>query len=174
MSEQVTINEEYSRISELFFAVWNGNPPINYVWVDFENGQVLCGQHDAVCDLAGERRSIQAQGGRFVELISYDENGEAIRNFDNCCFEENPPFQKVSRADLIRFLGVLQTIEILSWRNNMPSKREGISWRVDIYSKNNSEKHSKGQARFPKEWTDFGKAVSELLQAVDNPSSMTS
>ncbi len=166
MSEQININEEYSRISELFFAVWNVDPPINYIWVDFASEQVVCGQHDQICDLAGERRSLKAQGGRFVELISYDENGEAIRNFDGYSFEEKIPFLKANRADLLQFLGVLQTVEILSWRNNMPSKREGISWRIDIYSSNGSEKHSKGQARFPKEWTDFGKAISELVQAV--------
>lgn len=174
MSEPVNINEEYSRISELFFAVWNAQPPINYIWVDFENSQVMCGQYERVCDLAGERRSVRSQGGKFVELISYDENGEAIRNFDNCSFEEKPPFLKANRADLLKFLGQLQSVEILSWRGNLPSKREGISWRIDIYSGSAEanvpahigEKHCKGQARFPKEWTQFGKAISELVQAV--------
>lgn len=168
LSEPIIINEEYGRISELFFAVWNVDPPINYIWVDFEAEQVMCGQYERVCDLAGERRSIRAQGGKFVELISYDENGEAIRNFDGCSFEEKVPFLKASRADLLRFLGELQKVEILSWRNNLPSKREGISWRIDIYSGNGSEKHSKGQARFPKEWADFGKAISTLVQAVQD------
>ncbi len=166
MSEQININKEYSRISELFFAVWNVNPPINYIWVDFENEKVMCGQHDEICDLAGERRSIKAQGGKFVELISYDENGEAIRNFDTYSFEEDVPFLKANRADLLKFLGVLQSIDILSWRSNFPSQREGISWRVDIYSNNNSEKHSKGQARFPLEWSEFGKAISSVVQSV--------
>lgn len=166
LSEQITINREYGRISELFFAVWNVKPPINYIWVDFDGGQVMCGQHDEICDLAGERRSIQAQGGKFIELISYDENGEAIRNFDNYSFEEEAPFLAANRSDLLQFLGVLQNIDVLGWRNNFPSQRDGISWRVDIYSSNGSEKHSKGQARFPVEWAEFGRAISALVQSV--------
>ena len=106
-------------------------PPVNYIWVDFDNQQVMCGQHDEMCDLAGERRNLKAQGGKFVELISYDENGEAIRNFDNFSFEEEIPFLKANRADLLKFLGVLQSIDILSWRNSFPSQRDGISWRVE-------------------------------------------
>lgn len=166
LSEQLNINKEYSRLSELFFAVWNVEPPINYIWVDFDNEQVMCGQHDEICDLAGERRNLRAQGGKFVELISYDENGEAIRNFDAFSFEEEIPFLKANRADLMRFLGVLQKIDILSWRSSFPSQREGISWRIDIYSGNGSEKHSKGQARFPVEWAEFGKSISMLVQSV--------
>ena len=166
MSEPLEINKEYSRISELFFAVWNNNPPINYIWIDFENQQVVGGHHDAICDLAGERRRLNDQGGKFVELISYDENGEAIRNFDAFSFEEEIPFLKANRADLMRFLGVLQKIDILSWRSSCPSQREGISWRIDIYSGNGSEKHSKGQARFPVEWAEFGKSISMLVQSV--------
>ena len=101
-----------------------------------------------------------------MELISYDENGEAIRNFDNFSFEEEIPFLKANRADLLKFLGVLQSIDILSWRNSFPSQRDGISWRVDIYSQNGSEKHSSGQARFPAEWAEFGRAISALVQSV--------
>ena len=160
MSEQVNINKEYGRICELFFAVWNVSPPVNYIWVDFDNQQVMCGQHDDVCDLAGERRNLRSQGGKFVELISYDENGEAIRNFDSFSFEE------ANRADLLSFLATLQKIDILSWRNTFPSQRDGISWRVDIYSENGGEKHSTGQARFPAEWAEFGKSISALVQSV--------
>ena len=166
MSESININKEYGRISELFFAVWNVSPPVNYIWVDFENEQVMCGQHDDTCDLAGERRNLRSQGGKFVELISYDENGEAIRNFDSFSFEEEIPFLKANRADLLSFLSVLQNIDILSWRNSFPSQRDGISWRVDIYSDNGSEKHSSGQARFPTEWAEFGKSISTLVQSV--------
>ena len=119
MSEPININKEYGRISELFFAVWNVSPPVNYIWVDFENEQVMCGQHDNTCDLAGERRNLRSQGGKFVELISYDENGEAIRNFDSYSFEEEIPFLKANRADLLSFLSVLQKIDILSWRNSL-------------------------------------------------------
>jgi hypothetical protein len=165
LSQPLDINKEYSRISELFFAVWNTSPPINYIWVDFENEKVVGGHHDSVCDLAGERRNLRNQGGRFVELISYDEKGNAIRNFDNYTFEEDVPFVKANRADLLRFLAVLQQIDILSWRNSFPSQREGISWRVDIYSSNGSEKHSSGQARFPLNWAEFGRAIGELLQS---------
>ena len=164
LSEPININKEYGRLSELFFAVWNVSPPVNYIWVDFDNQQVMCGQHDEICDLAGERRNLKAQGGKFVELISYDENGEAIRNFDN--FGEELPFLKANRADLLSFLSVLQQIDILSWRNSFPSQRDGISWRVDIYSQNGSEKHSSGQARFPTEWAEFGRAISALVQSV--------
>ena len=165
MSEPLEINKEYSRISELFFAVWNNNPPINYIWIDFENQQVVGGHHDAICDLAGERRRLNDQGGKFVELISYDENGKPILHFDNYTFEEDVPFVKANRADLLRFLAVLQKIDVLSWRNSFPSHREGISWRLDIYSVNGGEKHSSGQARFPVYWAEFGKALGELLQA---------
>ena len=168
MTEQLTINKEYGRISELFFAVWNVNPPINYIWVDFENKRVMCGQNDEICDLAGERRNIKTQGGKFVELISYDENGEPILNFDNFSFEEDAPFVEASQADLMKFLSVLQKIDILSWRSSFPSRREGISWRVDIYSQNGSEKHSSGQARFPLEWAEFGRSISALVQSVQN------
>ena len=166
MSEQIEINKEYSRINELFFAVWNVKPPINYIWVDFEAGQVMCGQSDEICDLAGERRNLKAQGGKFVELISYDENNEAICNFDNYAFEEEAPFLPANRADMLKFLGILQKIDILSWRNHFPSQRDGISWRVDIYSSNGSEKHSSGQARFPVEWAEFGRGISALVQSV--------
>ena len=78
MSEPININKEYGRLSELFFSVWNVSPPVNYIWVDFENEQVMCGQHDEICDLAGERRNLKAQGGKFVELISYDEKPSEI------------------------------------------------------------------------------------------------
>lgn len=166
MSETMAINKEYGRISELFFAVWNVNPPINYIWVDFENRRVMCGQNDEICDLAGERRNLKQQGGKFVELISYNENGEPILNFDNFSFEEEVPFIDANQADLIKFLEVLQKIDILSWRNSFPSRREGISWRIDIYSQNGSEKHSNGQARFPTEWAEFGRAISALVQSV--------
>ena len=162
------INKEYSRISELFFAVWNVKPPVNIIWVDFDKQLVMCGQHDVICDLAGERRNARTQGARFVELISYDENGNAIRNFDNCSFEEEIPFLRANKADLLRFLAVLQKIDVLSWRNSFPSQREGISWRLDIYSSNGGEKHTSGQARFPTEWAEFGKAISELVEAVKN------
>ena len=164
----ISINKEYSRISELFFAVWNVSPPVNYIWVDFANQQVMCGQHDEICDLAGERKNLREQGGKFVELISYDENGEAIRNFDCFSFEEEIPFLKANRADLLRFLAVLQKIDILSWRSSFPSQREGISGRVDIYSENGGEKHSSGQARFPAEWAEFGKSISALVQSVQS------
>lgn len=166
MSETIAINKEYGRLSELFFAVWNVNPPINYIWVDFEGRRVMCGQNDEICDLAGERRNLKQQGGKFIELISYDENGEPILNFDNFSFEEEVPFIDANKADLVKFLEVLQKIDILSWRNNFPSRREGISWRVDIYSQNGSEKHSSGQARFPTEWAEFGRAISALVQSV--------
>ena len=168
LSEPININKEYGRLSELFFAVWNVSPPVNYIWVDFDNQQVMCGQHDEICDLAGERRNLKAQGGKFVELISYDENGEAIRNFDSFSFEEEIPFLRANRADLLNFLAVLQSIDILSWRNSFPSQRDGISWRVDIYSQNGSEKHSSGQARFPTEWAEFGRAISALVQSVQS------
>ena len=93
---------------------------------------------------------------------------EAIRNFDCFSFEEEIPFLKANRADLLRFLAVLQKIDILSWRSSFPSQREGISWRVDIYSENGGEKHSSGQARFPAEWAEFGKSISALVQSVQS------
>ncbi len=168
MSEDITINKEYSRISELFFAVWNVNPPINYIWVDFANNCLMCGQNDRICDLAGERRNQRGQGGKFVELISYDKNGEPILNFDSFSSDDGARFVAASRSDLMKFLATLQKIDILSWRNSFPSRREGISWRVDIYSENGGQKHSNGQARFPMEWTEFGQSISTLVQSVQS------
>lgn len=165
MAEQFIINKEYGKISELFFAVWNVKPPINYIWVDFDKCKIMCGQNDEICDLAAERRNLNNQGGKFVELISYDESGEPILNFDSFSFEQGAPFIDLNKADALKFLAVLQKIDVLAWRNSFPSKREGISWRVDIYSNNGSEKHSNGQARFPLEWAEFGKAISTLVQS---------
>ena len=160
------LNNEYSKFTDLHFAVWNMIKPINFIWVDFEEKCVRCGVKDEPNDpVRDELDAAAAKGETFVELISYDESGSPVLGFDES--EKKYPFDSypASEDDLLAFLCDLQELDILSWRNQFPSLREGLCWRIDIYY-HGGEKHMSGQTRFPPDWNEFGKSLNALVDRV--------
>lgn len=160
------INREYSRITDLYFAVWEQNKTANYIWVKVDKSRLESGVQPVAEDLIEKARGGDEDTNSFIELISYAEDGTPILHFDDP-EEEAEEVEKgtpISEEALGRFVEKLQKMDILSWRNHFPSNRQGLSWRIDIYS-TTGQKHMDGQARFPIEWSAFSKAMSELVDA---------
>lgn len=160
-------NHTYSEITDLHFAVWNMIKPVNFIWVDFADKCVRCGVKDEPDDpIKAEREQNEAMKDEFVELISYDEDGRPVLGFDGEAQKEEP-YASYSADDiqLGEFTDELKRIDLLSWRNQYPSMREGLCWRIDVYY-NGGEKHMSGQSRFPAEWASFGKALNLLVEKV--------
>ncbi len=158
------LNSEYSKFTHLHFAVWNMIKPINFIWVDFEEKCVKCGVKDEPDDpIQAEREAEAAKGETFVELISYDDDGAPVLGFDEKDSPKPYDIYPADPDDLVAFLCDLQDLEILSWRNQFPSLREGLCWRIDIYYEG-GQKHMSGQTRFPPDWEAFGKSLNALVE----------
>ncbi|MBQ4312887.1 MAG: hypothetical protein IJC18_01635 [Clostridia bacterium] len=168
-------NYQYLDITDLHFAVWNMIKPVNFIWIDFTDKCVRCGSKDEPTDTIKEDIELQeAQKEAFQELISYDEDGLPVLCFDKEPGRNDDPYTTypADDADLLGFLGDMEEIDMLSWRTQYPSLREGLCWRIDVYF-NEGEKHFSGQARFPQNWAEFGKSLDGLVkrvQAKDSPS----
>lgn len=157
----------YSQFTDLHFAAWNMIKPINYIWIDFVDKCVRCGVKDEPTDaVQDEKAAIEAQKDKFVELISYDGDGKPILSFDEsrAVLEETDYISyPVSSADLALFLEEMEEIGLLGWKNQFPSLREGLCWRIDCYY-GDEEKHMSGQSRFPEHWALFGKSLNGLVK----------
>lgn len=163
-----TVNKEYSGLTDMYFAVWNGEKaPANYILVSFSERKLDCGVQPVAADLVEARLSGESEENQFVELISYSEDGTPVLNFDEPKSDENEVDNRksIDEASLMKFLSIMEKIDILSWRNNFSSSREGLCWRIDIYTSEGFNKHIKGQARFPSEWSAFGLAMNELVES---------
>ena len=159
-----TQNSLYQRFSDLHFAVWNMIKPVNYIWVDFDDRCVRCGVKNEPTDaIADERAAAELAKDAFIELISYDEDGSPILGFDDEAVKKDYAEYPASDEDIAAFLGDMESIDLLGWRNQFPSLREGLCWRIDVYYEG-GEKHISGQARFPQEWTAFGKSLNALVK----------
>lgn len=160
------VNREYSKITNMYFAIWQGDESANYILIDFANARMERGSQPVANDIIAARRR-EDDDNAFVELISYDRDGRPILNFDDPADDEPEDMGvPVPKSAIEQLRLQLQAVDILSWRNNLPSSRKGISWRIDIYSEG-GEKHMSGQARFPTEWTRFSKAVSALVESCE-------
>lgn len=163
----------YQQITDLHFAVWNMIKPINFIWVDVTNGCVKCGVKDEPTDTVLDQREFEKeQEQAFVELIAYDDKGEPILGFDEPIRKSKDPYSTypATHSELLAFLGDMEEIKLLDWRNSYPSLNEGLCWRIDVYGRD-FEKHMSGQARFPKEWNSFGKSLNALVQLVQSRNS---
>jgi len=166
-------NSAYSSFTDLHFAVWNMIKPINYIWIDFTDRCVRCGVKNEPTDaVQDERAAIAAQQERFVELISYDADGKPILSFDdsrpvldNVDYESYP----TTEGDIKLFLEEMEEIGLLGWKEQWPSLREGLCWRIDIYY-DGGEKHLSGQSRFPEQWNLFGKSLNGLVKKAQESS----
>ncbi|MBP3414320.1 MAG: hypothetical protein J6L81_03865 [Clostridia bacterium] len=165
------LNNEYSKLHHLHFAVWNMIKPINFIWVDFDEQCVRCGVKNEPDDpIAAMREEEAAKDEVFVELISYDDDGMPVLGFDPKESEKPYTEYPAQSDDLVAFLCDLQELDILSWRNQFPSLREGLCWRIDIYYDEKGEKHMSGQTRFPPDWAAFGKSLNALVEKVQKDS----
>ena len=163
------IKPEYRSITDLYFAVWDMTPPYNYIWVDFAGRRLSKGTKKVDEDPIQTRREANPidllKRMDYVELISYDEQGRAVLGFDKSDAIDDRGIP-ANRKDLDDFLSDLQDIGILDWREQYPSMRDGLCWRIDIYS-DDGEKHMSGQTRFPQEWAAFGRAMAILIDRVE-------
>ena len=176
------IKGEYANLSDLYFAVWDMIPPYNFVWVDFKGKRLQTGVKKVDEDpIAAINKSVgggfsQTDEQDFVELISYDSEGLPVLNFDGPNRSEKG---WINAKDICinALLKELQEMDILDWRCQYPSIREGICWRVDIYGsiygssdkgEEKIEKHLSGQARFPNDWQRFGKAIAAFVESCQN------
>ncbi|MCL2486484.1 MAG: hypothetical protein FWE86_02650 [Oscillospiraceae bacterium] len=169
------INGEYTGLTDLYFAVWDMIPPYNYIWIDFKGKRLLTGtkkdNEDPVAAIKNNPSGPNADQDDeedFVELISYDADGNPVVKFEDPDLAEKgrgkKGWIKAKEADINTLLRELQDMDILGWRNQYPSIRDGICWRVDLYG-SPGEKHMSGQARFPAEWHRFGKAVAAFAES---------
>ena len=161
-------SKDYRSFQHLHFAVWNMVKPINYIWIDFEDGCVRCGTKDEPTDaVKDEIEAIEQRKNAFIELISYDDEGKPLLGFDSAddpyVMDSRCTEYPVSEDDLAAFLCDMHDMELLSWRNHFPSMREGLCWRIDIYYEG-GEKHLSGQSRFPEHWVEFGKTLGNLVK----------
>lgn len=160
---------KYRDITDLHFAVWNMIKPVNFIWVDINDCCVKCGVKDQTTDTVADQRQFEEQQkNAFVELIAYDDDGNPMLGFDEPIKKQKYPYSvyKATPEELEAFLGDMEEIELLNWRNSFPSLNEGLCWRIDVYAKT-GEKHMSGQARFPKAWSAFGKSLNALVQRVE-------
>ena len=160
----------YSDITDLHFAVWNMIKPVNFIWVDFAERAVRCGVKDESTDTVADQRALdEQQKNAFVELIAYEDDGTPILGFDSPIRKQTEPWSsyRAEIEELDAFLGDMEEIDLLGWRNSLPSLKEGLCWRIDIYAKGGKEKHMSGQARFPAQWSAFGKSLNALVQKVE-------
>ena len=144
--------------------------PVNFIWVDFTERVVRCGVKDETTDTIADQRELdEQQKNAFVELIAYDDDGNPILGFDAPIKKQKEPWSTypAEQAELEAFLGDMEEIDLLGWRNSLPSLNEGLCWRIDIYSRTGKEKHMSGQARFPSQWSAFGKSLNALVQKVE-------
>jgi hypothetical protein len=161
-----SINNEYDKITELYFAVWNMIKPVNFIWVNFRERTVRCGSWGIFDDPKKAAEEFDSnKGEEFVELISYDNNGRPVLSFDEQQFNVPGSCSEAAAADLLHFLETLESIDFLNWRPLYPSLREGLCWRIDTYMED-GQKHYSGQSRFPSQWAAFGKALNELVESV--------
>ena len=164
-----TIKPEYQKITDLYFAVWDMAPPYNYIWVDFAGGRLSKGTKKIDEDPIKTRREANPidllDRMDYVELISYDEQGRAMLGFEQPDSDDGGI--PANRRYLDAFLRDLQDIDILAWREQYPSMRDGLCWRIDIYTEG-GEKHMSGQTRFPQEWAAFGRAMAVLIDRVES------
>lgn len=160
-------SQTYAQFTDLHFAVWNMIKPINYIWIDFTSRCVRCGVKDEPTDaVQDERAAIAAAKDSFVELISYDADGKPVLGFDEeapIIEDSNRQTYPCSESDLELFLEELEEVNLLGWKNQFPSLREGLCWRIDCYY-GGKEKHMSGQSRFPEQWTLFGKSLNGLVK----------
>lgn len=167
-------NPAYSGFTDLHFAVWNMIKPVNYIWIDFVDRCVRCGVKDEPTDaIQDERAALEALKDRFVELISYDAEGKPVLSFDDSRpVLENVDYQSypTTLSDLELFLDEMEEIDLLGWKEQWPSLREGLCWRIDCYYEG-GEKHLSGQSRFPEHWTLFGKSLNGLVKKAQDAAS---
>ena len=159
---------DYQHFEHLHFAVWNMIKPVNFIWIDFGDKCVRCGSKDEATDaVVDEREAIEERKNAFIELISYDSDGNPVLGFDEVDRGKpiDPRYSEypLSDEDLEAFLCDMSELELLSWRNHFPSMREGLCWRIDVYY-NGEEKHMSGQSRFPDKWVEFGKSLGGLVK----------
>ncbi len=164
MENELVLNREYSQITDLYFAVWEGKGAANYIWVKVSEGKLETGTQAVAEDPVAAKLDGNTKKP-FIELITYAEDGTPILNFDQ---SEDDMINGYNGDDvpseaLEDFRLSLQKLDILGWRNHFPSNRKGISWRIDIY-KTSGQKHMDGQARYPMEWGAFSKAMSEIVE----------
>lgn len=162
--------ENYAKITDLYFAVWNMYPPINFIWIDFKSGTLKIGERkketDGVADYA---EAVKKASENFIELISYDSTGKPILNFEGKPSVPEEPCDKylLDRNDLATFLVDMEDVGLLDWKPQYPSLREGQCWRIDIYMRD-GEKHYSGQTRYPERWADFGRSLGGLVNKARN------
>lgn len=162
------INREYGRITDLYFAIWEENQTANYVWVKIEKRKLERGTQPVAEDPIEKKLEGDDTSGKFIELISYAEDGTPILNFDEPKEDDGDTEAgtPIKEEVIGKFIEKLQKMDILSWRNHFPSNRKGINWRIDIYS-TTGQKHMDGQARFPIEWSSFTRSMTELVEATE-------
>ncbi|MDR1003181.1 MAG: hypothetical protein LBL82_07935 [Oscillospiraceae bacterium] len=168
-NNEITLSKEYAQITDLYFAVWSDSgTPVNYILLDFSAKRLERGEQAAAEDPIEKRRAPKDDQSDFVELIKYSADGTPIYNFDEPKKDEGQKPKDtrdvIADGDIEEFLSALQKVDIFSWRNNMPSNREGLSWRVDIYAANDFSKHMSGHARFPLDWSQFVTALNKLVE----------
>ncbi len=162
-------NQQYLQITDIHFAFWNMIKPVNFIWVDVKDRCVKVGSKDEATDTVKDVLDAkEAKKDSYIELISYDSDGEPVLNFDGdgAEYDDGYTTYKASAEDLVIFLSDMEDIGLLEWKN-YPSLREGVCWRIDIHSVS-GEKHFSGQSRYPQQWAEFCKALNGLVKKVQS------
>ena len=143
--------------------------PVNFIWVDVKDRCVKVGTKDEATDTVLDVIAAkEARKDAYVELISYDDAGEPVLNFEERIieYEDGYTTYPASAEDLVIFLSDMEDIGLLDWKN-YPSLREGVCWRIDIHHVG-GEKHISGQSRYPQQWAEFCKALNGLVKKVQS------